>query len=102
MSNCDGEASLMRRSWPTSGFGAMGKNPMKIVTLTKNCLNEVCNKSRASNYLSDTFPTQNGLKRGTVLSPFLFNFVASHAINKARVNHKRLKLNGKYQILVVT
>jgi len=27
VSNCDGESSLMRRSWPTSGFGTMEKNP---------------------------------------------------------------------------
>lgn len=78
------------------------KRPIKLFTLIKNCLNEVSNKSQTSNYLSDTFSAQNGLKRGTVLSPFLFNFVASYAINKVRANHKRLKLNGKHQILVVT
>ena len=74
---------------------------VKIFTLIKMCLNEISNKTRASNYLSDTFPTQNGLKRGTALSPFLFNLVAAYAIGKAHANHKILKLNGKHQIMVV-
>ena len=103
MSDCNGEASLMRKPWSTSGFGTMGKKiPKKIFKLIKSCLNEIYNKSRASNYLSDTFPTQNGLKSGTALSPFLFNFIAGYAINKAHAKHKRLKLNGKHQILLAT
>jgi len=38
------------------------------------CLNETSSKIRAGKYLSDTFPTQNGLKYRDALSPLLFNF----------------------------
>jgi hypothetical protein len=47
---------------------------MKLVTLTKMCLNEVYSKVCVGKHLSDTFPTQNGLKQQDALSPLLFNF----------------------------
>jgi len=32
--------------------------------------------------LSDTFPIQNGLKRGNALSPLFFNFALKYAMRK--------------------
>jgi hypothetical protein len=48
--------------------------PMKLLRLTKVCLNEIHSKVRIDKNLSDAFPTQNGLKQRDVLSPLLFNF----------------------------
>jgi len=56
--------------------------PKKLVRLTKMCFNETCSKVRAGKLLSDTFPIQNGLKQGDVLSPLLFNFALEYAIRK--------------------
>jgi hypothetical protein len=53
---------------------------MKFVRLIKVCLNETYSKVHTSKYLSDSFPTQNGLKQGDVLSPLLFNFALKYAI----------------------
>jgi sorting nexin-29 len=48
--------------------------PLKLVRLTKMCLNETYSKVRIGKHLSDNFPTQNCLKRDA-LSPLVFNFV---------------------------
>jgi hypothetical protein len=48
--------------------------PMKLVKLTKMCLNETYSKVRIGKHLSDKFPIQNDLKQGDALSPLLFNF----------------------------
>jgi hypothetical protein len=37
--------------------------PMKLVRLNNMCLNETCGKVCIGKYLSDSFPTQNGLKQ---------------------------------------
>jgi hypothetical protein len=44
---------------------------MKLVRLTKMCLNETYNKIRIGNHLSDTFPIERGLKQGDALSLML-------------------------------
>jgi hypothetical protein len=73
-------------------FGA----PMKLVRLIKMHLNKTYSKVRIGKYLSDKFPTQNGLKQGDTLSPILFNFALECAIRKVYENHVGLKLNGTH------
>jgi hypothetical protein len=80
----------------------MEKNKQGTIYVDKKVFNEISNKSRESNYLSDTFPTHNGLKHGTALSLFIFNFITIYAINKVHANQKRLRLKEKHQILVAT
>jgi hypothetical protein len=48
---------------------------MKLCRLIKIGLNETYSKVHIGNYLSDSFPFQNGLKQGGALSPLLLNFV---------------------------
>ena len=58
--------------------------PMKLVRLTKMCLNETYNTVRVGENLSNMFPIMNGLKKGDVLTPFLFNFALVYAIGGFR------------------
>ena len=48
--------------------------PKKLVRLIKTCLDGSQSKVRIGNYLSSSFPIENGLKQGDALSPLLFNF----------------------------
>jgi hypothetical protein len=41
---------------------------MKLISLIQMCLNETYGKVHIGKYMSDAFPTQNGLKQGHVLS----------------------------------
>jgi len=73
---------------------------MKLLTLIKMFLNEPYSAVCVGKYLSDTFPTKNGLKKGNVLSPWFFNSALEYAIRKFQVNKASLKLNGIYQLQV--
>ena len=43
--------------------------PKKLVRLIKICLDGTQSKVRIGNYLSSSFPIENGLKQGDALSP---------------------------------
>jgi hypothetical protein len=47
--------------------------PMKTVRLIEMCLNQTYTMARTGKHVSDSFPIQNGLKQGDVLSPLLFS-----------------------------
>jgi hypothetical protein len=49
--------------------------------------------------LFDSFPVQNGLKKGDALSPLLFNFALEHVIKRVQENQVELKLNVTHQLL---
>ena len=44
------------------------------------CLDGTQSKIKIGNYLSSSFPIENSLKQGDVLSPLLFNFALEYAI----------------------
>jgi hypothetical protein len=48
------------------------------------CLNETCSRVRINKHMSDSFPTQYGLKQGNASSPLLFNFGLEYAIWKVQ------------------
>jgi hypothetical protein len=52
---------------------------MKLVTLIKMCINEICNKVCVGKHLPVMLPIQNGLK-GDALLPLPFNFSLKYAI----------------------
>ena len=50
--------------------------------LLKMCLDGTQSKVRFGNYLSSSFPIENGLKQGDALLPLLFNVALEYAIRK--------------------
>jgi len=73
---------------------------MKLIRLTKMFLNETYSTVRVGKHLSDMFPIWNGLRKEDALSTLLFSFALEHVIRRVQVNHKYLKLNSTYQLLV--
>ena len=55
-----------------------------MLLLIKTCLDGTQSKVRIGNYLSSSFPIENGLKQGDALSPLLFNFALEYAIRKVQ------------------
>jgi hypothetical protein len=59
---------------------------MKLVRLTKLCLNETYNKVCTGKHLPDMFPIQNGLRQGYALSLLIFNLSLEYAIRMVQEN----------------
>jgi hypothetical protein len=60
--------------------------PVKLLRLTKICLNETYSRVFVGRHLSDMFPVKIGLKQGDALSSLLFNFTLEYAIRKVQAN----------------
>jgi hypothetical protein len=73
--------------------------PIKLVRLTKLCVNETYGKVRIGKHLSECHPIQNGVKQGDDLSPLLFSFSIEFAIMMVEENKVGLKLNWTLQLL---
>ena len=54
---------------------------------------------KIGNYLSSSFPIENGLKQGDALSPLLFNFSLKYAIRKVQETRLGLDMNTTHQLL---
>ena len=52
------------------------------------------------NYMSSSFPIENGLKHGDALSPLLFNFALENAIRKVQETNLGLDMNGTHEWLM--
>jgi hypothetical protein len=71
---------------------------MKLVRLTKMCLNETYHKVCIGKNLLDTFHIQNGLREGDALLSLPFNFSLEYVIRNIKENQEGL--NGAHQLLV--
>ena len=60
------------------------------IRLIKTCLDGTQSKVRIENYLSSSFPIENGLKQGDALSPLIFNFAINYAIRVLQENSLEL------------
>ena len=54
---------------------------------------------RIGNYLSSSFPIENGLKQEDALSPLLFNFALEYAIRKVQETNLGLNMIGTLRVL---
>ena len=67
-------------------------------TLLKTCLHGTQSKVRIRNYLSSSFPIENGLKHGDCLSPILFNFALEYAIRNVQETNLGLDMSDTHQV----
>jgi hypothetical protein len=72
---------------------------MKLVSLIKMFLDEICSRVWVGKHVSDTFPVRNGLKHGDALLLLLFNLAVECTIRRVQVNQDGLKLNGTHQLV---
>jgi hypothetical protein len=56
---------------------------VKLVGMTKMCLNETYSEVHTDKHSSDSFQSQNYLNQGDCLLPMLLNFSLDYAIRKA-------------------
>jgi hypothetical protein len=57
---------------------------MKLVRLTKMCLNETYHKVHIGKHFSDSSLIQNGLKKGDALSPLLSTLLWKMQLRRSR------------------
>jgi Reverse transcriptase (RNA-dependent DNA polymerase). len=69
----------------------------KKVRLIKTCLDGSQSKMIIGNYLSSSFPIENGLKQGDALSSLLSNFALEYAIRKLK-EANLVDMNGTHQV----
>ena len=60
--------------------------PMKLVRLTKICLNATYSRAQVGKHMSNVFPTRNALKQGEALPLLLFNCVLEYASWRVKVH----------------
>ena len=72
----------------------------KLVKLIKACLDGIQSKVIIRNYVSSTFPNENGFKQRDALSPLLFNFALEYAIRKVQETNLELDKNGLQYIKI--
>jgi hypothetical protein len=78
--------------------------PMKLVRLTKMCLNEIYTKVRRGKNLSDASRIQNGLKQGDGISSLLFNLlynIPSERSKKIRKNWNSMEHISSWSVLTM-
>jgi hypothetical protein len=63
---------------------------IKLVRLTKMCLNEMYSRVRLDKHLSAMLPIKNGLKQGALLSPLFFISAFEYTIRRVPVNQDGL------------
>ena len=69
----------------------------KLVRLIKTCLDGTHSKVRIGNYLSCSFPIENGLEHVDALSPLLLNFALEYAIRKVQKTRLGLDMNDTFR-----
>jgi hypothetical protein len=57
---------------------------IKLVKLSKICLNEMCSQDHIDKHLHDNFPFQNCLKQEDALMPLLLNFAVEYFLRKVQ------------------